>query len=225
MLIGLLLPELLLHHILLLRHPLLHGLPLRHGGGLCLFGRLGLFICPGGFAVPARSVARPLEARKQPQPQLSLAHIQARAVCHVQRLTAAFERLAVHADGLAAHGLHTQPLVLVKPEPQMPPRHALDRHAQVVGAQRAQRALAGQGQRLPPLERLASLDDHHLAHKARVRQQLQAFFGLTPVAPVPAKAAPDDDRHQQQKPVPCRLSNQLVNLGRHSKVARKRDAA
>ena len=189
------------------------------------FGRLALSVRRGDFAIAARSVARSFKTREQPEPQLSLAHIQPGAVGHVQRLAAAFEELAVHADGLTAHGLHAQALVLVKAEPQMPPGHALHRHAQVVGTQRAQRALAGYGQRLSPLERLASLDDHHLAHKARVRQQLQAFFGLPPVAPVPAKAAPDDDRHQQQKPVPCRLSNQLVNLGGHSKVARKRDAA
>ena len=74
-------------------------------------------------------------------------------------------------------------------------------------------------------EHKAAMQALKAEREAMMAEKTDEAPGLPPVAPVPAKAAPDDDRHQQQKPVPCRLSDQLVNLGRHSKVARKRDAA
>ena len=97
----------------------------------------------------------------------------------------------------------------------MPVRNAIQRQAQVVGAQRAQRAFARYGQHGAVFETLAAFEHHHFAHKSGVRQQLQALFGLFLILAVPPPAAQHDERHQKQKPVPRTLRDDFVNGLRH----------
>ena len=89
------------------------------------------------------------------------------------------------------------------------------RNAEVIGSGRTQRAFARHRQSRALFQAVRTADDDHLAHKAGIRQKLQALAGRAFVLSVPAPASPHDQRHQKQEPVACALGNQFINGIRH----------